>query len=157
MNTACFLVSSEIWSDAFAPTGRCLIASSSPGRFPGLCSSAPSGRTQTLIPHQKRWQNLNDQPCHCSSTNFVSSKIWSDASAPSGRKTIGENGYTTSATKSTYLHHAAIYHHSKYRLNLFGAADIHVRHSNAKVLLFVLIIKDMRQKFTQSFIKRLCR
>ena len=34
-----------------------------------------------------------------------------------GRKTIGENGCTTSATKSIYLHHAAIYHHSEYRMN----------------------------------------
>ena len=59
-----------------------------------------------------------DMLCHCSSTNFVSSEIWSDASAPSRRKTIGEYGYTTSATKSTNLHHAAIYHHSEHRMNL---------------------------------------
>ena len=38
-----------------------------------------------------------------SSTNFVSSEIWSDASAHSGRKTIGENGYTTSATSKDNL------------------------------------------------------
>ena len=38
--------------------------------------------------------------------------------APSGRKiTICEYGYTTSAMKSTYLHHAAICHHSKCRMN----------------------------------------
>ena len=47
-----------------------------------------------------------------------SSDIWSNASAPSGRQiTSCEYGYTTSAMKSTYLHHAAIYHHSEYRMN----------------------------------------
>ena len=56
-----------------------------------------------------------------------SSDIWSDASAPTGRIitstypgrkiTSCEYGYTTSAMKSTYLHHAAIYHHSEYRMN----------------------------------------
>ena len=38
--------------------------------------------------------------------------------APTGRKiTICEYGCTITATKSTYFHHAAIYHHSKYRMN----------------------------------------
>ena len=47
-----------------------------------------------------------------------SSDIWSDASAPSGRQiTSCEYGYATSAMKSTYLHHAAIYHLSEYRMN----------------------------------------
>ena len=36
-----------------------------------------------------------------------------------GCKTICEYGYTTSATKSTYLHHAAIYHHSEYWMNQY--------------------------------------
>ena len=53
------------------PLRGVLTTSTYPGRCPGLCSSAPSGRTQTLIPHQKRWQNLNYQPCHRSSTNFA--------------------------------------------------------------------------------------
>ena len=55
-----------------------LTTSTSPGRCPGLCTAAPSGRKVTC-----------------------------------------EYGYTTSATKSTYLHHAAKYHHSEYRMNQF--------------------------------------
>ena len=69
--------SSDIWSDAFAPTRGVLITLIYPERCPGLCIAAPSGRQITSC----------------------------------------EYGYTTSAMKSTYLHHAAIYHHSEYRMN----------------------------------------
>ena len=60
------------------PLRGALITATYPGRCPGLCTAAPSGRKVTC-----------------------------------------EYGYTTSATKSTYLHHAAKYHHSEYRMNQF--------------------------------------
>ena len=64
-----------------------------------------------------------------------SSDIWSNASAPSGRKiTSCEYGYTTSAMKSTYLHHAAICHHSEYRMNPFF------------LISFILIIRTKKSR-----------
>ena len=45
--------------------------------------------------------------------------------APSGRKiTSCEYGYTISATKSTYLLHAAMYHHSEYRMSHIGLPSL---------------------------------
>ena len=45
-----------------------------------------------------------------------------------------EDGYTTSAMKSTYLHHAAICHHSEYRMNPF------------LLISFILIIRTKKSR-----------
>ena len=66
------------------PLRGALITSIYPGRCPGLCTSAPSGRKITSC----------------------------------------EYGYTISATKSTYLLHAAMYHHSEYRMSHIGLPSL---------------------------------
>ena len=76
------------------PLRGALITATYPGRCPGLCTAAPSGRKITSC----------------------------------------EYGYTTSAMKSTYLHHAAICHHSEYRMNPFF------------LISFILIIRTKKSR-----------
>ena len=72
-----------------------------------------------------------------------SSEIWSDAAAPSGRKiTICEYGCTTSATKSTYSHQAAIYHQSEYRMSQIVCLVVEgVEHSITITVITVITIE----------------
>ena len=76
------------------PLRGALITATYPGRCPGLCTAAPSGRKITSC----------------------------------------EYCYTTSAMKSTYLHHAAICHHSEYRMNPFF------------LISFILIIRTKKSR-----------
>ena len=76
------------------PLRGALITATYPGRCPGLCTAAPSGRKITSC----------------------------------------EYCYTTSAMKSTYLHHAAICHHSEYRMYPFF------------LISFILIIRTKKSR-----------